>query len=273
MKVTFYGTRGSIPTPGPNTVIYGGNTACVLLEANNKKLILDSGTGIRLLGERLAKETDSIHILLSHNHWDHIQGFPFFVPAYQANRTIHIYSAPTEPMQPKAILEQMERSFFPVPPSKLSAKIHVHSLTEEVANLNIAGFEIITKAINHPNGGFAYKISCDNKTIAYVTDNELYSKDNLKTSLSQWHAFLADVDLLIHDAQYTDSEMPSKLGWGHSSIAQAITLGQTAKVKQLILYSHAPERTDNELNAVLAQYDKNQPMQFDIAKEGQVIHL
>ena len=273
MKVTFYGTRGSIPTPGPDTVFFGGNTACVLLESGSHKLIIDSGTGIKLLGEQLASSDEKIHILLSHNHWDHIQGFPFFIPAYQAGRRIHIYSAPTEPTQHHAILEQMTQSFFPVPASKLMADIKVHPLSEEIKELNINGFQIVCKPINHPNGGFAYKIRAQNKTVAYVTDNELFSTDNLKTTLSEWQTFLRDVDLLIHDAQYTDSEMPSKLGWGHSSIDQAIALGQQAQVKKLVLYSHAPERKDSELEEVLANYDHTLPMRFDISREGQEIHL
>ena len=125
MKVTFYGTRGSIPTPGETTVKYGGNTACVLIEADNKKLIFDAGTGIKKLGEELASNNEPITIILSHNHWDHIQGFPFFIPAYQKNRLINIYSAPTQPIEHNAILEQMDMSTFPVPSKDLTADINI----------------------------------------------------------------------------------------------------------------------------------------------------
>ncbi|PAJ75817.1 MBL fold metallo-hydrolase [Pseudoalteromonas sp. NBT06-2] len=262
MKVTFYGTRGSIPTPGENTVKYGGNTACVLIVADNKKLILDAGTGIKKLGEELISNNDPVTIILSHNHWDHIQGFPFFVPAYQKNRQINIYSAPTNPVEHNAIIEQMNMSTFPLSFKDLSADIKIIPFKNKFENMIINGFSISSIHINHPNGGFAYKICHNNKAVAYVTDNEVYSKDNLNTDFTEWIDFLRDVDFLIHDAQYTDLEMPLKLGWGHSSIDQAVKLAKAAKVKVLVLYSHAPERTDTELDKIIKD------MQF---KELQII--
>jgi len=267
VKVTFYGTRGSIPTPGETTVKYGGNTACVLIEADNKKLIFDAGTGIKKLGEELALNNEPITIILSHNHWDHIQGFPFFIPAYQKNRPINIYSAPTQPVEHNAILEQMDMSTFPVPSKDLTADINVIPLMNEFKNMMINGLCVSAIKINHPNGGLAYKVSHKNKVVAYVTDNEIHSKDNLNTDFDSWVAFLTDVDCLVHDAQYTDLEMPLKLGWGHSSIDQAIKLAKAAKIKVLILYSHAPERTDKELDKFISDMQLDD-LQIIASQEG-----
>ena len=125
MKVTFYGTRGSCPTPGPSTLKYGGNTACVLIESEGgQKLILDAGTGIRVIGDEFIQQHDDIYILLSHNHYDHIQGFPFFKPIYQKNRQIFIYPSDTIPQQPRAIVEQINGSYFPLNEDELVADIH-----------------------------------------------------------------------------------------------------------------------------------------------------
>jgi phosphoribosyl 1,2-cyclic phosphodiesterase len=267
VKLTFYGTRGSIPTPGKNTVKYGGNTACILLEAEGHKLIIDAGTGLKLVGEKLASNNDPVTILLSHNHWDHIQGFPFFIPAYQKDRKINIYSAPTNPVQHQDILEQMDMSTFPVPAKSLAAKINIIPLKNEFKNMPINGFNISSIKINHPNDGLAYKIQYKNKVVAYVTDNEIYSSDNLNTSFSAWVEFLSDVDFLIHDAQYTDSEMPLKLGWGHSSIDQAIELALAAKINKLALYSHAPERTDEALDKIINKIQLNN-LQIIASQEG-----
>jgi len=267
VKVTFYGTRGSIPTPGENTVKYGGNTACVLIEADNKKIIFDAGTGIKKLGEELLSNNEPVTIILSHNHWDHIQGFPFFVPAYQKDRKINIYSAPTSPIEHNAILEQMNMSTFPVPSKNLAADIKVIPFKNIFENMIINGFAISSIQINHPNGGFAYKIRHNNKVVAYVTDNEIYSEDNLNTDFTEWVTFLSDVDFLIHDAQYTDLEMPLKLGWGHSSIDQAIKLAKAAKIKALVLYSHAPERTDKELDKIIKEI-QFKDLQIIASQEG-----
>ncbi len=274
MKVTFYGVRGSIPTPGPDTVKYGGNTACVFVEAGNSKLILDAGTGLVSLGEKLAKNSDPITLILSHNHWDHIQGFPFFIPAYQKDREITIYSAPTDPVNYHAILTQMSMSTFPVEYTKLLAKIELHHFPNPKFPVFINGFNISSSTINHPNGGLAYKIQYAGKQIAYITDNEIHSSDNLNTSFEQWIEFVNEVDLLIHDAQYTDTEMPSKLGWGHSSIDQAVELAIAAKVKHLVLYSHAPERTDKDLDAVVKSIKVRMgKIKLSAAREGKTIEV
>jgi len=275
MKVSFYGTRGSCPTPGANTVKYGGNTACTLIESDDGryKLILDSGTGIRVLGDNLLHCDDDIYLLLSHNHFDHIQGFPFFKPAYQKNKAIMIYPAITEPNQPYAIAEQMNGSYFPVEPEMLTADIQFKFPDWSTQPLNINGFKVSRHKINHPNGGMAYLIEHNNKRVAYVTDNELKAI-NPQVNESDIQAFVHGVDLLIHDGQYVEADMPLKQGWGHSLISDSITFAQQAGVKCLAIYSHDPERTDDELD--LWQENINQmnlPFDMLMSQEGQTISL
>ena len=274
MKVSFYGTRGSCPTPGKDTVKYGGNTACTLIEADDgKKLILDAGTGIRILGEELIHLDENIYLLISHNHYDHIQGFPFFKPLYQADRKIFIYPAVTEPNEPKAIVEQMHGSYSPIEERILSSEINfmLPDWTQQPTEIN--GFKVIRQPMNHPNGGRAYLISCDGQSIAYVTDNELNAPKSVMNK-EQWSNFVYGADLLIHDGQYIESDLPLKLGWGHSLISESIELALQAKVKALAIYSHDPERTDSELDNLQVKIDKmSLPINVILSKEGQSIVL
>lgn len=274
MNVTFYGTRGSCPTPGLSTLKYGGNTACVLVESNSgSKLILDAGTGIRVLGDKLIKNKDDIFILLSHNHYDHIQGFPFFKPLYQKNRNINIYPSETTPNQPRAIVEQIHGSYFPVEEAQLSANICINSPKWHSPHLMINSFKVQRRAINHPNGGSAFLIESDGQRLAYVTDNEIMSPSS-STTKEQWLNFLLDVDLIIHDGQYIESDMPLKHGWGHSLIGDTIELAKQCNTKTLAIYSHDPERTDNDLDN-WQQSVNNMDLNFDIyfAKEQQIIQV
>lgn len=274
MKVSFYGTRGSCPSPGEDTVKYGGNTACTLIEASDgRKLILDAGTGIRKLGDELSKQDDDIYLLVTHNHYDHIQGFPFFKPIYQQQRKIYIYPAITEPNEPYAIVEQMHGSYSPIASNMLSADIQFQIPDWSKQPLLINGFSVMRQPMNHPNGGMSYLISCDNKTVAYVTDNELNAPDRV-VSNKQCEKFVTHVDLLIHDGQYVASDMPLKLGWGHSMISECLDLAIKAKVKNLAIYSHDPERTDSELDQLQAEINKNNyPVNAFLSIEGQTIQL
>lgn len=243
MKVTFYGVRGSIPTPGAEFTRFGGNTACVHIElSDGTDIILDAGTGIRLCGKALAAKKTPIHLLLSHNHWDHIQGFPFFIPIYQPDREIFVTPGKTNETRPEAFLEQMSGSFFPVPREAIAAKITVaqHQQDEWL----ISGATIKRIPMNHPGGGSCYTISDAGVTLAYITDNELYPPYTKSTDFMDFVAFVKNADLLVHDAQYVVQDMPGKSGWGHSVAEEAIKLALAANVKRLALYSHDPERTD-----------------------------
>ena len=276
MKVEFYGVRGSTPTPGRNTVLFGGNTSCVYIWLDNgHDVILDSGTGIIGLGERLMANTRAINLLLSHNHWDHIQGFPFFRPIYQANREITIVPGAVDYDDKDAISTQMSGSTHPVKyqqqPSNISLQAHKSQMNE----FEIPGFMVKTQRLNHPDGGSAYCLMAEGKKVAYVTDNELNSPDIKNTTWQQWLAFIADADILIHDAQYTEADLPLKLGWGHSTFNEVARLACEAKVKSLYIISHDPARSDDELlyqeQNLQAEY-KNK-LNIYCAREGTVVDL
>lgn len=268
MKVTFYGVRGSCPTPGKDTVKYGGNTACTLITSNDgKKLILDAGTGIRVLGNEIKHKERDIYILLTHNHWDHIQGFPFFVPAYLREHILHIYPGSTDLDHDDAVLEQMSKSFFPVHHQHLKAEIRL--LRAKRKKMKINGFDVTRYDLNHPGGGSAYLIECDGKTVAYCTDNELNTPAKVNNSIDNWIQIFKGIDLLIHDGQFMASDMPLKWGWGHSVVTEAVDLATKAGVGKLALYSHDPERTDAQIDDFIAKTNKS-GLSFEViaASEG-----
>lgn len=275
MKVTFYGTRGSCPTPGKDTLKYGGNTACVLVESEDgRKLILDAGTGIRVLGDEMVNSHEDIYLLLSHNHHDHIQGFPFFKPLYQDNRNIFIYPAETTPYQPRAAIEQINGSFFPLDEHELKANFQFEDPSWDNQPLTINGFHVHRRPINHPNGGAAYIIEHGTKRVAYVTDNELNPPTKMATTPFEWKEFLLGVDLVIHDGQYIEQDMPLKHGWGHSLISEVVDLAKCANIKKLAFYSHDPDRTDDELDQWQSKIDAmDLPNDIFFAMEGQAIEL
>lgn len=254
MKVTFYGVRGSTPAPGAEFVRYGGNTACVHVElSDGTDIVLDSGTGIRKLGQTLASKTTPVHVLLSHNHWDHIQGFPFFTPIYQPDREIIITAGQTYFNDHDAVIEQMRGSTFPVNPEHLPSKIQFHKLDKEQIQWDINTATIRRLKINHPGGGSAYLITEGKSTLAYITDNELYPPYKKENDFTDFVNFAQNVDLLIHDAQYLDSDMPKKSGWGHSIANEGVELAIASHAKQLALYSHDPDRTDDDIDGIVKE--------------------
>ncbi|HIE90002.1 MAG: MBL fold metallo-hydrolase [bacterium] len=278
MLVTFYGVRGSIAAPGPRTIKYGGNTSCVHVRLNDgNNIIFDAGTGIRELGIRMVQNDEPLLLLLSHGHWDHIQGYPFFAPIYQPDREIRIcQSIDSNAVSLKAILEQMDGSTFPVHSEDLPSKITaVHQVDEY---LDAQSFQTTRKPLNHPGGGDAYRIEEDGVSIAYITDNELDPLAAPQTTYAEWVDFCKGVDLLIHDAQYTEKDLPAKHGWGHSLISQVRQLAVDAQVKNLAMYHHDPERTDSELDEIAIESVKffksrNSVIGSYIASEGLVFEL
>ena len=251
MKISFYGVRGSIPSPGSETCRYGGNTACVYIETDSgQDLVLDAGTGIRNLGKRLIKKDGTINILLSHSHWDHIQGYPFFMPIYQPDRHIRVFtSTDSDHGQLCSLFDQIDGATFPVKASELPSRSECVSSDFET-EMNKQNLCIRRATINHPGGGYAYRIDEDGTSCAFVTDNELVPPGKVATTYEQWVAFCRGVDVLIHDAQYLDEDMPHKHGWGHSLVSQVRQLAVDAEVGCLVIFHHDPDRTDTEIDFI-----------------------
>ena len=255
--VDFWGVRGSVPSPGPTTTRYGGNTSCVSITADDKILILDAGTGIRNLGSAIISKPDlEIFVIVTHSHWDHIQGFPFFTPIYQPNRPVHMF--PTlhkKNVVLASLIDQMDGAHFPITPDQVPSNFNF--VTENPLEfLGSNGFHLEMVPMNHPGKAFGYKILIDDKIICYFTDNEIDPPYEKSIELNELTNQCRNADILIHDAQYTEDDMPLKHGWGHSLISQVTELGKSAEVKNLVYYHHDPERTDDLLDKELEKAAK-----------------
>ena len=255
MQVTFWGVRGSIPTPGPETVAIGGNTSCVEIRAGKAILIFDGGTGLRLLGKKLAAEMPlEAHIFFSHVHWDHIQGFPFFDPAFVPGNRIHLYGGNNVSRTLEETLAgQMDHPSFPVHLTDMAAQMTFNDMMDDQALELPTGdgrtVRITTGRGNHPNGVWAYRVDEGGHSVVYATDTEHYAEiDPRLKKLAQ------GADVLIHDAQYTPEEYAGtagrggpKTGWGHSTFDEAAKLAAAAGVKRLILFHHDPMQSDADV--------------------------
>ena len=258
MKLKFWGVRGSIPTPGKNTVKYGGNTPSLELRLDNGELIIfDAGTGIRNLGDHLIANGESIktYILITHPHWDHIQGFPFFKPAFISGNEITVIGTDREEIDLQHIIaDQMKKIYFPIQLNELKANIHFRSIREE--EFSIFDAHVRTLYVNHPGFTVAYRIDYKGKSIVYVSDNEPFDKESatrmtnfepivLEKFLDQKGDpnqrivdFAKGADIFIHDATYTPEEYVDKVGWGHSHYLFTLKLANDANVKHCILFHH-----------------------------------
>jgi diguanylate cyclase (GGDEF)-like protein len=259
MQVRFWGTRGSIAAPGPNTARFGGNTSCVEVRASDGTvIILDCGTGARELGLHLAQTLPQpirLHLFIGHTHWDHIQGFPFFVPAFLPGSELNIY-APLGFQRglEEAMAGQMEYSYFPVKMRDLRSRIHFTELDEGF--FRVGGVLVATQFLNHTAPTIAYRMTSDGATIAYATDHEPFWNASGRVSQhpgDERHiAFLKGANLVIHDAQYTDAEYRDKVGWGHSSIEYAVDVALAAGVERLVLFHHDPAHDDATMERIEA---------------------
>jgi phosphoribosyl 1,2-cyclic phosphodiesterase len=260
VQVQFWGTRGSIPKPGPTTIHYGGNTLChEIRTARGTLVIIDCGTGLHGLGLKLLSGGGRGlvgHILISHTHWDHIQGVPFFAPFFVPGNKWDIYGPKGLNQSLRDTLAgQMEHTYFPITPDQFGASIRYHDLLE--GTFEIDDIKITTQYLNHPALTLGYRLEADGATVVYCCDHEPFSRAVVEGhreffGLDQQHAdFIEGADLLIHDAQYTAAEYPSKVGWGHSSIEFVVKLAQYTKAKHVVLTHHDPLRTDEALDGIV----------------------
>jgi phosphoribosyl 1,2-cyclic phosphodiesterase len=282
LEVTFWGTRGSIPSPGASTVRFGGNTPCVEVRgANGQRCILDAGTGIRALGLALLEDGALVDtdLFLTHFHWDHIQGLPFFAPGHARNARIRVH-APAQERAPavELLAAQMTAPHFPVPFSDLHGVERV--VEHDVGEWTAGSFVFRATRTCHPSRTFGYRIQSGGVALVYIPDNEisLLRDRGGETAYDELVAFCSEADLLVHDAMYTSSEYPDKVGWGHSTYLQAATLAVDAGVGRLRLFHHAPERTDAELERIvseLREHLRTRRVTLDIAAaaEGERISL
>lgn len=292
--IKFWGVRGSIPTPGPTTIKYGGNTSCVELRHENKLFILDAGSGIRPLGNELLKIKSSIiaNIFISHMHWDHIQGIPFFTPAYIPGNQFTFYgSENTQKDLATIIADQMDPTYFPIELKDMAASLNFKNLSE--GRYNIDDTQIETVYVNHPGNALGYKLNLDGKTIVYISDNEPFTSGNLDKLNSQQDSsdpligedgnqklinFIKNSDILIHDAQYTEDEYTTKISWGHSPLNYTVNIAIKADVKKLILFHHDPLHDDDMIDKMLEDAKdlaKKSNHQMDIlaAQEEMIIEI
>src|ERR1700737_1849837 len=271
MRVRFWGTRGSVPTPGYSTVRYGGNTACVELRtAGGEFIIFDSGTGIRERGLHLARQRPpvSAHLLLGHTHWDHISGFPFFTPLFVPGNHVVIYGARDLDRSLRDVLAgQMHYTYFPVPLGDLRAEIEFSELEE--GEINIEDAVVRTHYLNHTAVCMGYRVEADGVSVAYITDHEPFGSSGGQDGVvggglraGSIHGgdrrlieFVRGVDLLIEDAQYTPEEYPERRGWGHSSTDYVTDVAIEAGARRVALFHHEPTHADDDIDR-MAEYSR-----------------
>ncbi len=289
ISVGFWGVRGSIPAPGQATARYGGNTPCISLGLDDSDgaqiIVLDAGTGIRVLGNSLAERANGnleVNLLISHTHWDHIQGLPFFTPFFNRGNSVRILGPKQGKVDLERILtEQMNQVVFPVPLSGLDARLEVEHIAE--GEFTVGGFVVRAMRLRHPAHTLGYRLRPENggPEFAYLSDNELGTGGEYEVG-SSWREdiveFLKGVNVLVHDAMYAPEQLERFSGWGHSSYEDAVALAAQAGVDELVLFHHRPEHDDGKIDVILqrarevAARQENQ-LEVTAAAEGMQLTL
>lgn len=255
-----WGTRGSVPVSGSTYTSFGGNTCCLEVRRHHRSIIIDAGTGIRAVGDDLLdSDIRVVHLFFGHTHWDHLIGFPFFMPLYNPEFTVHVYAMENKEKKIEDALHQvLWPDYFPVQLDQMKADIQFHSLDPN-ASLPFDDLTLSYVPCNHPGGALAFKLELPQQTIGYCTDHEFLEgyrgppsaidADNpLLEPYREVIDFFTGCDLLIHEAQYTPREYRSKASWGHSSMANAALLVKLAKIDEWIITHHDPAATDQDLH-------------------------
>jgi phosphoribosyl 1,2-cyclic phosphodiesterase len=281
MEITFWGTRGSIACPGPDTVIYGGNTTCLEITlSSGQTVIIDSGTGIRKLGDSLLQRNEplNLYLLMTHIHWDHLTGFPFFGPLFQGDTHIIVDGS-------HRCMDGLRRVFsqnyvdgtWPVTFDDLKARIeHRQDLT--AGRLEIDDTVVESHRLQHPQGGSGFRFTDDSGTFVFLTDNELREDGWNGSCFKDFVPFCEGADLLVHDCQYLPDEIEVRRGWGHSDVDSVARLALEAGVKKLLLFHHDPWRIDGEVESMVGRCmerfrEANQIIEVDGAREGVTVRL
>jgi len=278
VKVTLWGTRGSLASAGPDTARYGGNTSCVeVLGAAGTRLILDAGTGIRRLGTTLPRPLRRVDLLLTHLHMDHIQGLGFFAPLYDAETEVHIWAPASPTLDLRAQLTRyLSPPLFPIPLRDLPGPLRLHEVAG--GEFEIGEFRVTSAFVCHPGPTVGYRIASRDATLAYVPDHEpALGVQNfpLDGDWTSGYTVAAGVDLLIHDAQYSKDEYHSCIGWGHSSLEHTITFAELADVKHLVLFHYDPSHDDERLDRLITEAIASMTPSFTVtpAIEGMTLAL
>jgi len=295
LSARFWGVRGSLPSPGPDTVVYGGNTSCLEIRADERLIIIDLGTGARPLGDWLLANDLKRHgkikadVFLTHTHWDHILGFPMFNPVYVPGTELNITSPVSlENESLRSIIEsQFSQKYWPVRADELAASINYNQVKEETLDLG-GGLAVKTKFLNHPIFCLGYRISYQGKSIVTLYDHEpfrssykgetgsdktaaLEGENAAALENEKIRQFAAGADIVIHDAQYTREEYPGHTGWGHCSYDHAIDTSKDIDIDKLVLFHHDPVRTDSQLEKIERSFAGCPCPQIIMAKEGMVL--